>query len=125
MDDVDESALGRFSRDDERRPAFGCDIHEASQAQVDPAAGLFLFAMAMGAVLLENRTYILLKGQGWGLSISLDGYGEKERRGDQSHSNKIVSCDLAANAHLRRVVARSWGEVEFRNSRNISNGRNI
>ena len=56
----EERAQFGFARREHRIAVFGLPVHEPTQAKVDAALQLFLFAVAVGAVLLEDRADLRL-----------------------------------------------------------------
>ena len=56
----EERAQFGFARREHRIAVFGLPVHEPTQAKVDAALQLFLFAVAVGAVLLQDRADLRL-----------------------------------------------------------------
>jgi hypothetical protein len=59
---------------------FRLPVHESTEAEVDAALQLFLFAVAVGAVLLEDRADLRLVVRALGRAQSS---GADEERGQQ------------------------------------------
>ena len=59
---LDEMAFRGITRND-RRAAFAAFLNETGQPHIEAAFGLTLFTVAVKAVRLQNRAYILFKGQ--------------------------------------------------------------